>query len=221
MMFRCITPAVAAGFLLMSAAHAATISTEFNTSDGFVTGDTTPITLSKGAFDVTFSGGQQQQSFDFPSYSTNPSAYLFINGAFTGSFGGTVSGDGVDDDSGLIDFNIGVTEVSFFAANRGFGAGVTLNIFAEDDVTLLDTISITQTSNQIGDGAVETMIAAALVGGLIGSIGIDLPGPAGNPPYVLAIDSFSATAVPLPAALPLFLAGLAGVGFFQRRRRQS
>lgn len=210
MIFRLIASFFAVSVFMFGAAYANTITTSFNTGDGFVTGDTNPATLTNGVFSATFSGGQQQQGLDLPSYHTNPAGYLFINGLLNG-----VSGS---NDTGLIDFNIGVTEVSFFAANRGQGAGVALNIFGVDDTTLLDTIFITQTSNQDADGAFPTTLNSLVLGALIGSIGIDLPGPAGNPPYVLAIDDFSVTAVPLPAALPLFLAGLAGLGFFRRRR---
>lgn len=210
MIFRFTAILLAAGLLSFGAARATTITTSFNTSDGFITGDTNPIALTNGSFSTTFSGGQQQQGLDLPSYHTNPAGYLFINGVFNDVGGSS--------DTGLIDFNIGVTDVSFFAANRGQGAGVTLNIFGVDDTTLLNTILITQTSNQDADGAVATTLSSLVLGALIGSIGIDLPGPAGNPPYVLAIDDFSAMAVPLPAALPLFLAGLAGLGFCRRLR---
>lgn len=168
-----------------------TVETSFDTSDGFMTGDLNDITLSDGLLDVTFSGGQQQQGFDLPSYNSNPAAYLFNNGDFTGSFGGTIPSVG---DTGLIDFNLGVSEVSFFAANRGNGAAVTINVLGVDDMTILDTILITQASNQPGDAAVPTIISSSTLGELIGSLAIDLPGPAGNPPYVLAIDTFSATA---------------------------
>lgn len=210
MIFRLITSFFMVSALMVGAAHANTITTSFNAGDGFITGDTNPVTLTNGAFQTTFSGGQQQQGLDLPSYHTNPAGYLFINGVFNGVGGSS--------DTGLIDFSIGVTDVSFFAANRGQGAGVTLNTFGVDDTTLLDTIFITQTSNQDADGAVPTTLSSLVLGALIGSIGIDLPGPAGNPPYVLAIDDFSVTAVPLPAAFPLFLVGLASLGLWRRRQ---
>ena len=190
------TCAIIPGFICSSSALGATVftaSTSFDTTDGFITGDFNPVTISDGLLEVTFSGGQQQQGFDIPSYNSNVAAYLFINGdgGFTGSLGNTADPTG---DTGLIDFNLGVSEVSFFASNQGNGAGVTLNILGVDDSTILDTILITQTSNQPGDGAVPTIISSSDLGGLIGSIAIDLPGPANNPPYVLAIDTFSASA---------------------------
>ena len=87
---------------------------------------------------MTFSDGQQQQGFDLPSYNSNPAGYLFINGqgGFTGTSGNTADPTG---DTGLIDFNLGVSEVSFFAANRGNGAATTLNVLGVDDMTILDT----------------------------------------------------------------------------------
>ena len=212
------------GLLLAPHAMAVAISTQFNTSDGFVTGDFNPVTLTNGGLSVTFAGGQQLQGFDLPSYNTNPAGYLFINGPFTGSFGSTVSGDGgavdgINDDLGLIDFNTGVATVSFFAANRANGGGVTLNVFGVDDTTLLGTVFITQTSNQSSDGASLTTITSAAFGGSIGSIGIDLPGPAGNPPYVLAIDNFSVrTAIPEPVTASLSLMGLGVLSIAARRR---
>ncbi|MDJ0508243.1 MAG: hypothetical protein QNJ64_03145 [Crocosphaera sp.] len=216
------TCAIIPGFIASSSALGAnvfTASTSFNTTDGFVTGDFDPVTISDGLLEVTFSGGQQQQMFDVPSYNSNPAAYLFINGpgGFTGGFGNTAAPTG---DTGLIDFNVGVSEVSFFAANRGNGAGVTLNILGVDDSTVLDSIFITQTSNQIVDAAVATIISSSDVGGLIGSIAIDLPGPAGIPPYVLAIDTFSATAS-VPESnntLALMLLGIVGASVVAKRQ---
>ena len=204
-------------------ASTATISTSFDLDDGFVTGDFGDVTLSAGSgFEVTFSGGQQQQMFDLASYNSVPAGFLFVNGPFTGASGNTITGDGIDDDSGLIDFSTGASEVSFFAANRANGAATTLNVFATDDVTLLGSVAITQTSNQLSDGAIATVLRASDFGGAIGSIGIDLPGPVANPPYALAIDSFEVTAVPIPAPILMMLAaftGLFALPIASRRRK--
>ncbi len=187
-----ISSVLASGVFVASAATASTVSTNFDLSDGFVTGGLAPVSVSNGFLDVTFSGGQQQQMFDGPSYNTNPSAYLFVNGpGFIGNISGTEAVS--TGDMGLIDFNVPVSEVSFFGANRAMGAATTLRVLGVDG-TLLDTILITQTSNQLGDGAVPTMISSEALGALIGSIEVDLPGPAGMPPYVFALDTFSATA---------------------------
>ena len=176
------------------------VSTSFDTSDGFVTGSSSDVTLSDGPFQVTFSGGQQQQGFDFNSYNSNPAAYMVINGTFTGGFGGTASGAS---DTATIDFNLGVTEVSFFAANRANGAGTTIRVLGLDDSTVLATEFITQTSIQPSTSPTLTSFSSSSLGALIGSIQIDNAGPAGAPPYVTAIDTFRAKAVPEPSTLAL------------------
>lgn len=182
---------VAAFAAITTGAYASeTVNTTFALSDGFTTGGTADVTISSGAFEVTFSGGQQQQSFDGPSYNTGPDAYLFISGpSFTGSFGQSALGTG---DKGLIDFNVGVSEASLFVANRALGAATTVRVFGRDDTTILDEISVSQTSIRPEANPTQTVIDAAAYGALIGSIEIDNPGPAGNPPYVTAIDTFSA-----------------------------
>ena len=178
---------------------AATITTSFDTTDGFITGDTAPVVLTDGSFTATFSGGQQQQMFDGPSYNSGPAGYLFVNGGtgFTGTSGNTAASTG--DATGQIDFNQGVSEISLFAANRANGAQGTIRVFAEDDLTLLGIVPVTQTENTATSGAVATVISSAdFSGQLIGSIAFDNAGPADppNPPYVIAIDTFSATAAP-------------------------
>jgi len=220
-----------------SIANAQTVITEFNTSDGFVTGPINgaapaagafaPVTVTNGGFDVTFSGGQQLQSFDGPSYSGGPAAFFFINtgpgaATFTGSFGNTVTGGANNGDSnGSIAFSgLGASSVSFFAADRANGTSSTfdvLDIFG-------NTISA---NNAIGDGAVgaaanQITLSESVLGSAIGAINFDLAGPNANPPYVVAIDSFSATAsttaaVPEPSALMVMLGSLAVAGLRRRR----
>jgi len=196
------------------------ITSGFNTGEGFTTGSFAPVTLSSTTapgFGVTFSGGQQQQIFDMGSYANGPAAYLFINGVFQGSFfGETASGDGINDDTGLIDFfGFGASQVAFSGANRGFGAGVDFDVFALDDTTLLSSGTITDTVNS---SAASNVVLTAAPGTAIGSIVFDLPGPANNGPYVLAIDNFSATqAVPEPSSAAIFMIGMFAMA--SRRRR--
>lgn len=217
-------------FLPLSAS-AQTITTAFNTSDGFVTGPINgaapaagafdPVTLSDSGFDVIFSGGQQLQSFDGPSYQGGPAAYFFVNtgggaATFTGSFGSTITGGANNGDSnGLIEFGgFGASEVSFFAADRANGAASALNVFGTDGSLLQGGVTIP--SGVVSDFFFEFTESA--LGAPIGSIGFDLAGPAANPPYVVAIDTFSATAaVPEPSSA-LLLGGLALVGLRRSRR---
>lgn len=211
--------AVTTAVFLSAGAQAGVINTEFNTSDGFVTGDTTPTSLNDGAgFEVTFSGGQQQQMFDGPSYNNGPAGYLFINdgpgdAGFDGGNPNTgpATGDGIDDDSGMIVFNVGASSVSFFAANRANGASSTLNVFSVAG-DLLTSAAIP--SGAVGDNLFN--FRSDTLGADIGRIEIDLAGPAANPPYVVAIDSFSAS-VPEPGMLSLF--GAIGLLGLVRRRR--
>ena len=231
--FRSIA-AIAIVSLFSVTAFAQTISTEFNTSDGFITGPTNgdaaaagafnDVTLTNGAFDVTFSGGQQQQGFDGPSYNNGPAAFLFVNtgpgaAVFTGASGNTITGGANNGDSnGLISFGgAGASTVSFFAADRANGAATTLNVLGTDGTTLLDSILVP--SGSVSDNPFT--LDASTLGGAIGSISVDLPGPNANPAYVVAIDSFSATAasaVPEPSSLTAMLSALALVAL--RRRRQ-
>lgn len=228
---------VAAALLSVFAAGdgaAQTVSTGFDLADGFITGPINGSTAVAGAFDavtvsdsgfeVTFAGGQQQQSFDGGSYQAGGNGYLFANtgggsAVFTGTSGNTITGGANNgDQTGSISFNIGASEVSFFAADRANGAASTLDIFGVDGSLLQEDISIA--SGNVSDNFFEFL--AADLGGAIGSITFDLPGPNANPPYVLAIDTFSATAasaVPEPSSLALLFGGASCLLIGRRRKR--
>ena len=203
----------------------ATIMTDFNTTDGFTTGTFSPTVVpdpADPAFTAIFSGGQQQQMFDGPSYVNGPAGYLFVNGNFTGASGRSISGDGVNDDRGLIDFTgPGAGTVSFFGANRANGGQVAVNVFGLDDTTLLGSVLITQTALNTGTPT-QTILTEAAFGDAIGSIEFDLPGPAAAAPYVAAIDVFSATASTTAVPEPGSALGLCVLGaccMFRRRRK--
>ena len=216
-------------------AVADTVTTGFDTSDGFITGPVNgaspaagafnPVTVqsASGFFAATFIGGQQQQGFDFPSYQAGGTGYFFVNtgpgaATFTGSSGNTITGGANNgDQTGSIVFNnLGASTVSFFAADRANGAASTLDIFDLNGALLLDDFSIP--SGNVADQFFS--FDAASLGGNIGSITFDLPGPAANPPYVLAIDTFSATAaIPEPSSAALIGGSLLFAGLFRRRRR--
>lgn len=174
---------------------AQTITTGFDNAT-FPTGSMAAVTIPNvsSSFTATFSGGQQQQMFDGPSYNMGNDAYLFINGTFNGVSDST--------DVGSIVLSMGATTVSFYAANRANGNTATYRVLDVNGVQL-DSQPITATSNQPGSGGL-VQLSSATLGGLIGSIEFDNAGPAPtpNPPYVIAIDSF--TAVPEPSAF-LFL----------------
>lgn len=208
------------------------VSTEFGLADGFVQGalnGAAPIAESFAAVTignglVTFSGGQQQQAFDGPSYNNGPAGYIFINGGgsntpFVGASGNSAIGDGgafdgISDDQGFIDFGgLGASSVSFTGANRGLGAGVGITVTSVDGT---QSFSFTFTET------VATLIeitSADLGGLLIGQIAFDLPGPAANPPYAFAIDSFLAVVeTPIPGAALLLATGLIGFSRFKKRK---
>lgn len=210
------------------------VTTGFSTADGFITGPTNGAAAAAGAFDpvevfapggstfsATFAGGQQQQAFDGPSYQAGGNGFFFVNtgpgsAVFEGASGNTITGGANNgDQTGLITFsNLGASSVSFFAADRANGAASSLDIFDVNGGLLQSNVTI-------GSGAVSSQFFSfdeATLGAAIGSITFDLPGPAANAPYVLAIDTFSATAaVPEPTSAAL-LGSLVLTGLVRRRR---
>ncbi len=205
--------ALAIGLVSGSIARAGLIVTTFSNAEGFATGSSAPVTLTSGGLSAVFSGGIQQRSFDGPAYNAGPDAYMIVNGTFTGSFGGMMTGN---TDVGSVVFNVGVDELSFFAADRANGTP-SLRVLGTDGITVLATASITGSSNRVADGATAFSFSSAALGAKIGSIEFDNAGPAGNPPYVIALDSFSASAVPEPSSLCL---GTCMLGFAAFRRRR-
>jgi len=204
--------------MVVSVANAqSTVATSFDNGT-FTTGSTaaTSVTSSDGVLSASFSGGFQEQALHGPAYNAGPDAYFFLNGTFTGSFNRPVT---LNNDLGSVDFNTGVDTVSFFASRFGNGTP-SFRVLGVDDTTVLATNAITATSNQTGAAAFT--FDSTTLGGQIGSIEFDNAGPASNPPYVIAIDSFSATtnaAVPEPSAAASLM--LAFGGLLLRRRRNK
>jgi len=164
---------------------------------------------------VTFSGGQQQQSFLGAAYNNGPAGYLFINGG-TGFNGAASTGDTGD----ILFGGNGATAVSFHAANLANGPATTFTSFDVDGNELESLL--TQVSSLNGSSEDEILNFTAIGGQNIARIEVNLPGPASpvNPPYAAAIDTFSATfapAVPEPSSLAL-LSLAATCGFLRRRR---
>lgn len=197
-----------------SVGGADTISTSFSVADGFTSRSFDPVTLTEGNFSATFDGGFREASFDGPAYNTGPDAYFFLNGSnFTGSFNTRPISSSTD--VGTVDFNIGVTELSFFAVDRANGTP-SLRILGVDGSVLASEL-ITETNNR--NAAAQFSFSSSDLGALIGGIEFDNAGPAGNPPYVIAIDTFSATAVPEPTSFALM--ALFGATTLGVRRRRS
>ena len=191
------------------------VETEFSTEDGFTTGDTADVVLDEL---VTFSGGQQQQMFLGGAYNNGPAGFLFINGG--GGFNGATS----TGDTGSILFGGGgATEVSFHAANLANGPATTFTAFDVNGGLIQELTTQVSSLNSTPGDVGEILTFSAVGGQNIDRIEVNLPGPASpvNPPYVAAIDTFSATIAPstVPEPSSLALLGLAASCGLLRRRR--
>lgn len=209
---------IAAAMALTLAANlnAQTVSTEFGTEDGFVTGDLTDQVLD-GL--VTFTGGQQQQMFLGGAYNNGPAAFLFVNGAGGFNGGGGQNAVSTGDTGSIVFGGAGATAVSFHAADLANGAATSFTSFDVNGVQIETLLTQVSNLNANPGDAGEILSFSASGGANIGRIDVDLPGPNANAPYAASIDTFSATiaAVPEPSSLALF--GLAASCGFLRRRR--
>jgi len=209
---KCYLIAMAMAFSFTANLAAQTVSTDFGISDGFITGGTADVVLD-GL--VTFSGGQQQQSFLGAAYNSGPDAYLFINGA--GGFNGAAS---TGDTGNILFGGGGATSVSFHAADLAYGAATAFTSFDVNDDQIETLLTQVNALNNNPGNVGEILNFSAVDGRNIFRIEANLPGPAANAPYAASIDTFSATvaaAVPEPSSLAL-LGLVASCGLLRRRR---
>ena len=208
--------ATAMALTLAANLNAQTVTTEFATGDGFVTGDLTDQVLD-GL--VTFTGGQQQQMFLGGAYNNGPAAFLFVNGAGGFNGGGGQNAVSTGDTGSIVFGGAGATAVSFHAADLANGAATSFTSFDVNGVQIETLLTQVSNLNANAGDAGEILSFSASGGANIGRIDVDLPGPNFNAPYAASIDTFSATiaAVPEPSSLALF--GLAASCGFLRRRR--
>ena len=208
--------ATAMALTLAANLNAQTVTTEFATGDGFVTGDLTDQVLD-GL--VTFTGGQQQQMFLGGAYNNGPAAFLFVNGAGGFNGGGGQNAVSTGDTGSIVFGGAGATAVSFHAANLANGPATAFTAFDVNGVEIETQLTQVSNLNANAGDAGEILSFSASGGANIGRIDVDLPGPNSNAPYAASIDTFSATiaAVPEPSSLALFSLA-ASCGFLRRRR---
>ena len=202
----------AAAALMIGAANAAVVDFETAGPEGTVV---LPTDFNDQGISFTSTDGLQIVEVGAPQVGFNPDDTVVPDGAFGDFFLGT---DFDDNETDLtITYLTAVDALSFDLADIDDDEVFTIDVFGIDGTLLA---SQTITSGDPGTGNQQVVrVGFSDLGAQIAQVVIN--GQRGSGRLGIAFDNFNTTvntAVPLPAAAPLFLAGLGGIAAYRRRR---
>lgn len=173
-------------------------------------------TINFDGIDVTFSATNGSAYFDDVSSGPGGLGVCTTLGTRTLGDGTMVPNQCVpsSDDSISIDAD-GAESVELSFADAVSLSDHTFNDFAHNDISARDDLTLLININGAGFTSISFADAAALVIAGVTSIEYAVDTAATGIGFYVS----SVTAVPLPAAAPLLIAGLAGLGFASRRKR--